>query len=228
MELSSAPPPTSLDHTTDFGPGSLVPPTRRSRRSSLIAGAATAVVLVAVLAWMRFGAKDAARQPAVVPHAAANSEPPLRFEVPIPSPAPPTVVELPPSTERKPAHVEPSAPRRTPSPPSRRSTAPGAGKAVAGPASPPENAPARATAAVPSSDSPPTAEPGFLSFDSMPWSEVYLGDRHLGTTPLIRIALPPGRHVLTLKNPEVGASTSYVVDIAPGKSVSRFVGWEKE
>jgi serine/threonine-protein kinase len=92
----------------------------------------------------------------------------------------------------------------------------------------PDIAAPRSSPPTPPTASAPTVESGFLSFDSMPWSEVYLGTKHLGTTPLIRVALPPGRHVLTLKNPELGTSTSYVVEIAAGKSVSRFVGWEKE
>jgi len=58
-----------------------------------------------------------------------------------------------------------------------------------------------------------------------PWANVFLEGRRLGTTPLIRVALPPGRHVRTLKNPELGTQTSYVVDIKPGASVSRVVGW---
>jgi serine/threonine-protein kinase len=72
------------------------------------------------------------------------------------------------------------------------------------------------------------AEPGFLSLDSAPWSNVSLGERALGSTPLIKVPLPPGRHTLTLKNPELGTSTSYVVEIRAGAVLSRFVGWDKE
>ena len=67
---------------------------------------------------------------------------------------------------------------------------------------------------------------GYLSLDSSPWAHVYLGSRLLGTTPLMRVSLPPGRHVLTLKNPEFGASTSYVVEIKAGDALSRMVGWD--
>lgn len=72
------------------------------------------------------------------------------------------------------------------------------------------------------------AEPGYLSLDSAPWSDVFLGSNRLGTTPLIRVPLPPGKYLLTLRNPELGASTSYAVEIQAGKTVSRLVGWERK
>ncbi len=49
--------------------------------------------------------------------------------------------------------------------------------------------------------SPAAREPGMLTIASSPWSEVYLGRRHLGTTPLANVPLPAGRHVLTLRHP---------------------------
>ena len=70
--------------------------------------------------------------------------------------------------------------------------------------------------------------PGYLNLDSSPWANVYLGAKLLGSTPLMHVALPPGKHVLTLQNPELGASTSYVVEIKSGGSLSRLVGWEKK
>jgi eukaryotic-like serine/threonine-protein kinase len=74
----------------------------------------------------------------------------------------------------------------------------------------------------------PQAAPGLLTLDSSPWSQVYLAGRLLGSTPLVRVALPAGRHVLTLKNPELGSSTTYVVVIQSDKALSRFVGWGEE
>ena len=74
-------------------------------------------------------------------------------------------------------------------------------------------------------DSAEETEPGYLSLDTAPWSEVFLGSTLLGTTPIIKVPLPPGRHLLTLKNSELSASTSYVVEIKSGKTVSRLIGW---
>ncbi|MBI2896413.1 MAG: serine/threonine protein kinase [Deltaproteobacteria bacterium] len=44
---------------------------------------------------------------------------------------------------------------------------------------------------------------GFLSIRTTPWSQVFLGQRRLGATPLGRVRLPAGRHVLTLVHDEL-------------------------
>jgi tRNA A-37 threonylcarbamoyl transferase component Bud32 len=79
--------------------------------------------------------------------------------------------------------------------------------------------------AEPAAEGGGVAEPGFLSLDTAPWSEVFLGPTWLGTTPIIKVPLPPGRHLLTLKNSELSASGSYVVEIKSGRTVSRLIGW---
>jgi hypothetical protein len=84
----------------------------------------------------------------------------------------------------------------------------------------PEASAAKATATEPASAS------GYLSLDSAPWSNVLLAGKLLGTTPLVRLPLPPGKYVLTLQNPELGKSTTYVVEIKSGATVKRMVGWE--
>jgi eukaryotic-like serine/threonine-protein kinase len=240
LEASSAPPPTSLDHTTDFGPGDIKSHAAPSKRGPVVVGALAAVAVLAGLGWMRFGAQNTVRSTAAVAPALARSEIRPEPELQAPPPAP-TAIAQPPAIEspaqpvqRPPTAAESQVSSRRAAPPARRPTAPPmAPKAAATPSevaaprsqpTPSDGAGTRSQSAA----STPAVEPGYLSFDSMPWSEVYLGSKHLGTTPLIRISIPPGRHVLTLKNPEVGTSTSYVVEIASGKAVSRFVGWEKE
>ncbi len=42
---------------------------------------------------------------------------------------------------------------------------------------------------------------GYLSVMTVPWSEVFLGNRRLGVTPVFRIELPAGRHTLTFRSP---------------------------
>jgi serine/threonine-protein kinase len=74
----------------------------------------------------------------------------------------------------------------------------------------------------------PAGEKGYLSLDSSPWANVFFAGKALGPTPLVRVPMPAGRHVLTLENPETGRSTAYVVDIHAGQGTSRFIGWEKE
>jgi serine/threonine protein kinase len=86
--------------------------------------------------------------------------------------------------------------------------------------------PSRVAASASNGNQASQAESGYLSLDSAPWSDVFLGAERLGTTPLIRLPLAPGKYLLTLRNPELGTSTSYAVEIQAGKTVSRLVGWE--
>lgn len=77
----------------------------------------------------------------------------------------------------------------------------------------------------------PTVEPrplaqdnGFLSLATTPWTNVSLNGRDLGTTPLMRVELPPGSHTLRLVNREAGIDQTYRVTIQPGQALSRRVG----
>ena len=65
---------------------------------------------------------------------------------------------------------------------------------------------------------------GRLTLDTVPWAEVFLGGRSLGTTPLLGVELPVGTHVLTLRNPEQGIETQYRVRISSGETTSRRLG----
>jgi hypothetical protein len=107
---------------------------------------------------------------------------------------------------------------------------PGAAAVTPGAVSPGAGVPSVVAAPRPS-PAPPTNPvmahgTGLLSLDSVPWANVYVGDRLLGMTPLDRLALPAGRVELRLENPELEASTTYVVQIESGRQVSRFVDWD--
>lgn len=67
---------------------------------------------------------------------------------------------------------------------------------------------------------------GLLSLDTVPWSRVSLGGRSLGTTPLLRVSVPAGTHILTLHNPEAGITTTYRVTIRAGETTARRLGLE--
>ena len=67
-------------------------------------------------------------------------------------------------------------------------------------------------------------EPGYLSFDTYPWTKVSEGGRALGTTPLNRVALPAGTHTLTLENSEQGISKTHVVVIKSGETTRGRLG----
>ncbi len=65
--------------------------------------------------------------------------------------------------------------------------------------------------------SPRSGPPGFLSVNVHPWAEVVIDGRSWGTTPIIRRALRPGRHVLVLRNPARGVEQRRVVNIRGGE-----------
>lgn len=153
--------------------------------------------------------------PAQAPVGLSHSEPELEPE-PEPTrplPAKPLRTAQPNPSPSKPARQSPAAAE----PSARRAEAIAATSRMPLPAAEPP---------LPASPAPPSS-PGFLSLDSAPWSEVFLGESALGTTPLLRVPLPPGRHQLTLRNSELGASTTYVVEIKSGQSLARLVGWGK-
>ena len=83
------------------------------------------------------------------------------------------------------------------------------------PTPPPSMAPAPSAAT--------SGEKGFLSFTTFPWTRVSEGGRTLGTTPLYKIPMSPGAHVLTLDNPDDNIHTTYSVTIKAGEAASRSV-----
>ena len=68
---------------------------------------------------------------------------------------------------------------------------------------------------------------GYLTLDTTPWSMVSLGGVPLGQTPLVKAELPAGQHVLSLSNPELGISSSVVVDVVAGVTMVRRIGLER-
>ena len=91
-------------------------------------------------------------------------------------------------------------------------------------ATPPAHPGAPETATPVSAAGTALADPGFLSFDTYPWTRVSEGGRIIGDTPLVHVSLSPGHHVLTLDNPEHDIHQTYSVTIKPGESVSRRLG----
>jgi serine/threonine protein kinase len=198
---------------------------RRSLIASSLAGGLTLVVLAIALAPQgkaRLPAKAVAMRPAgSQPSAAAGASHSFATAAPAEAPAAPVTGVVPPD-----APSQPSASERHPGAPRRTSTAARAKPSVqAQPQAPTPAVLAQAATPAPVASVAPQVEPGYLSLDSAPWSEVFLGSERLGTTPLIRTPLPPGKHLLTLKNPELRSSTSYAVDIVAGKTITRLVGW---
>ena len=138
------------------------------------------------------------------PSAAPTVEPPRPEIVPGAPAAPERTVAEAPSRDERPATAR-RQPRRQPREPRE--------PAVERPAAPEPPTPAA-----------PSEAPGFLTLATTPWTRVRLGSRDLGTTPLIRVELPPGTHTLQLSNPEAGIDQTYRVTIRPGETVTRRLG----
>ncbi|MEM9187920.1 MAG: protein kinase [Myxococcota bacterium] len=63
----------------------------------------------------------------------------------------------------------------------------------------------------------PMGEPGTLSFNTDPWSYVYLDGRNLGATPILGHRVPAGRHQVRFENPSEGLTRRVAVEVAPGQ-----------
>ncbi|EYF02160.1 Hypothetical protein CAP_7371 [Chondromyces apiculatus DSM 436] len=90
-------------------------------------------------------------------------------------------------------------------------TSPGSGAPTPSPAPGPWPPPStRATAEEPSG-------PGTLQVVVLPWAEVTVDGKAMGTTPIAPIQLPPGPHSVVLRNAELGASRTLSVVLKPGQ-----------
>ncbi len=67
----------------------------------------------------------------------------------------------------------------------------------------------------------PEGEGGFVTIDTYPWTTVSENGRVLGNTPLVRIPMSAGVHVLTLENPQENVRQTATVVVKPGESVSK-------
>ncbi|MBN2497744.1 MAG: serine/threonine protein kinase [Deltaproteobacteria bacterium] len=66
-------------------------------------------------------------------------------------------------------------------------------------------------------------KPGVLNLNTDPWSEIYLGKRKLGITPLLGLELPPGRYMLRAINRAQGIEKRIQVVIKPLEVTEAFV-----
>jgi serine/threonine-protein kinase len=219
------------------------PPRRRVRRVtaalSVVALASAAVLLAAALLARRDAPKEAAAAlasavPSTVPIAASS-----------PAPDPPFAATAAPPPVEASAPPTPEAPRRTPPPrPAPRIAEQKAASAASPVASPPVASPpatptpsatatpaptpvpaaaAVSTASAPAepgaaSPSPPQPEQsrGLLQVSVIPWGNVFVDGKLVGTTPMDKIELSAGRHTVRFEHP------SYLpiegdVTIQPGK-----------
>ena len=121
----------------------------------------------------------------------------------------------------------PKVPFVFPKPPPR-----GVGSPAAAPAPPPASAAVPAPAPVAEKREEPrparAAEhprkreaprpPGAVTVNALPWANVILDGHVVGTTPLIGHAVPSGKHVIVVENPELGRRKRFVVDVQPNQT----------
>lgn len=72
----------------------------------------------------------------------------------------------------------------------------------------------------------PAVSHGYLKLNTEPWTNVSLGKRSLGVTPVLRARLPAGKHRLQLVNRELGIDQSLEIVIRPGKTTNVFKRYE--
>jgi len=70
----------------------------------------------------------------------------------------------------------------------------------------------------------PKATRQTLTLDTRPYTEVYMGSKHLGTTPIVNVPVPAGRLRLRLKNAKEGIDQPYEVTIPKGEDVRKRLG----
>ncbi|MFO8072599.1 MAG: PEGA domain-containing protein [Polyangia bacterium] len=60
---------------------------------------------------------------------------------------------------------------------------------------------------------------GALSVTTTPWTAVHVDGKPMGNTPLVRVSVAPGRHVVLMENRDLGKRRRKVIHVRPGEHV---------
>jgi len=206
-------PTAMLEAPTLAHPGMAAP----GRIQPWMVGGAIALLAALGLLALRLGsgAPAAASAPAPLPTPSSTATPtPTAAPEAAPTPTPPL-------TARRPTPAStPSHAIVTPVPPS--NLAPTPTSIIA-----PLMAPAPTRAAEPPPSPTRAAEPGQLQIAVRPWAEVVLDGRVLGTTPLDKVTLDAGAHIVLLRHPAFEELRRSVV-VTPGETIKLIVDLSKE
>jgi serine/threonine-protein kinase len=139
-----------------------------------------------------------------------------------PSAAPTTAAVAPPPATGDPTAAGTGEPAVTAAPAGQSApTAPGPTTAATTPPTPGLTGRLKPPEATPTaSASVDAATPGTLQVIVLPWGDVSVDGKSVGTTPIPAIQLAPGTHTVTVKNAELGASRSAAVSVKPGQPAS--------
>lgn len=64
---------------------------------------------------------------------------------------------------------------------------------------------------------------GTLRINSRPWSQVFIDDKPVGTTPLLNVSVSAGQHSIRLVNSVFGMRKTFDISVAPGENLSQVV-----
>lgn len=204
------------------------PPKRSYRARVAIAAVTVAVLCVAALVGLthahttvappssasRADERDPQEQIAADSASTPSRAEPSAAEVEtVPSPAGPASRE---PLRATPATEQPPPARR---PHTKAQNAKSKAAATAAPTTPPPPAQAPHAAAVTTAAPPSIATAkGRVAFIIEPWAQVYLGERHLGTTPMAPITLQEGHYDFRLVSPDTGHEKTVSVNVTANKT----------
>jgi len=231
---SGQPPASAPASVTSPSPGAEAPPPNKSRPTALVVAAVlllgAGVVVGGSLA--RGGGKSgppAGGEAAGDLPAARTSIGPAPTAAPTTPPTPTAVAPVPTTSTAITATTPPPAPEPPRDVTVRRAPPqPAAPPARVAPATPAVAAPPPTTK---SADGPPPSSaveaPGFLTIDTYPWTKVSVDGRPVGSTPVVRVSLPPGTHTVVMENPGENVRESTTVTIKSGETVSKRLAFDK-
>jgi serine/threonine-protein kinase len=177
---------------------SVAPPSRMRGGAALLAGVGTVIALIVYLGIAGRSDRDTPASPS--PAVSASPSPPLVTESPGTGPSPAPAPPANPVPSQTPTVASTPSPPGTPiaALPSPAPTPTG----VSTPAPPiPTPAPVSPTPASLTAPSPVSPAAARIFVDVTPWAEVFVDGERKGETPLPPIVLPPGSHVVELRNP---------------------------
>lgn len=67
---------------------------------------------------------------------------------------------------------------------------------------------------------------GFLTINTHPWTHVFMGGKDIGTTPVLKLELPVGNHVLTFKNPDKNLERTETIAVVKGATLTKHFAYE--